>query len=81
MGDLSCIFAQESSAEEFTLEEITVTAQKREENQQKVPIAMQVISGEQMKELGQTNIEDILASVGNVVINKAPTVTGLHCAA
>lgn len=69
--DLGMVFAQESDTEEFTLEEITVTAQKREENQQKVPIAMEVISGEQMRELGHTNVEDILASVGNVVINKA----------
>ena len=71
LGDLSLVFAQESGSEEFTLEEITVTAQKREENQQKVPITMEVISGETMKELGYDNVDEILASVGNAVINKA----------
>lgn len=36
--------------EEFALEEITTTAQKREESQQKVPISMDVISGEGLSE-------------------------------
>jgi iron complex outermembrane recepter protein len=61
--------AQETKAEEFTLEEITVTAQKRAENQQKVPIAMEVISGSQMAENGQNNVNEILKSVSNAVIN------------
>jgi len=39
--DISLICAQESTTEEFTLEEITVTAQKRAENQQKFAIAME----------------------------------------
>lgn len=70
-GDFSMICAQESGAEEFTLEEITVTAQKREENQQKVPIAMEVVSGDEIKELGRNDIDDILTNVSSVLINKA----------
>ena len=68
-GDAFFLFAQESNTEEFTLEEITVTAQKREENQQKVPIAMEVISGEQLAETGQNNVNEILKNVSNAVIN------------
>lgn len=49
LGDISAVFAQESDTEEFTLEEITVTAQKREENLQKVAIAMEVISSEEIR--------------------------------
>jgi len=71
LGDVSAVFAQESADEEFTLEEITVTAQKREENQQKVPIAMEVISGEAMKEIGKNDIDQILSTVSSVIINKA----------
>lgn len=71
MGDLVQVFAQETMSEEFTLEEITVTAQKREENQQKVPITMEVITGETMKELGYNNLDEILSFVGNAVINKS----------
>jgi len=71
MGDVSAVFAQESADDEFTLEEITVTAQKREENQQKVPIAMETISGETIKELGKTDIDQILSTVSSVIVNKA----------
>jgi len=71
LGDVSAIFAQESSDDEFTLEEITVTAQKRAENQQKVAIAMETISGDTIKELGKTDIDQILSTVSSAIINKA----------
>ncbi|MBN1625085.1 MAG: TonB-dependent receptor plug domain-containing protein [Deltaproteobacteria bacterium] len=71
-GDIPSVFAQEeSSTDEFTLEEITVTAQKREENQQKVPIAMEVITGEELASLGKDNVDEILKDVANVFINTA----------
>lgn len=70
-GDVSVLFSQESSSQEFTLEEITVTAQKREENQQKVPIAMETISGEAIKDLGKTDIDQIISTISSVIINKA----------
>jgi iron complex outermembrane receptor protein len=66
LGEAPPMYAQE----EFTLEEITVTAQKREENQQKVAIPMEVISSETIQELGRTDIEEILSDISNVIINK-----------
>ena len=69
LGDVPQVFAQESETEEFTLEEITVTAQKREENQQKVPIAMEVISGEDLASLGRDNVDEILKNISNIFIN------------
>ena len=69
-GDLSSVCAQESDFDEFTLEEITVTAQKREENVQKVPITMEIITGDQMKELGQTSVDEILSSLGTAIMLK-----------
>lgn len=71
LGDIPQIFAQESESDEFTLEEITVTAQKRAENQQKVAIPMDVISGDQLAETGKMNVDDILSSLSNVMINYA----------
>jgi iron complex outermembrane recepter protein len=71
LGDVSALFAQESASDEFTLEEITVTAQKRSENQQKVPIAMETITAETIKELGKTDIDQILSTISSVIINKA----------
>ena len=69
-GDVPSVNAQDASEyDEFTLEEITVTAQKREENKQKVPIAMEVISGDELAAMGKTNIDDILWNISNVMIN------------
>ena len=70
LGDIPNVSAQDTASEEFTLEEITVTAQKREENKQKVPITMDVLSGEQLKELGNNNINQILENVASIVVNK-----------
>ena len=71
-GDALFLCAQETKADEFTLEEITVTAQKRAENQQKVPIAMDVISGDMLTESGKTNVDDILGNISNVMISNSP---------
>ena len=76
LGDAPSINAQESEAAEFTLEEITVTAQKREENQQKVGIAMEVLTGEQLKELGRYDIDQILQNVSTATIQR--TADGLR---
>jgi iron complex outermembrane receptor protein len=59
----------DESSDEFTLEEITVTAQKRSENQQKVAIAMDVISGEELAASGKMDVDDILSTLSNVTIN------------
>ncbi|MBN1626825.1 MAG: Plug domain-containing protein, partial [Deltaproteobacteria bacterium] len=67
--DFSHVYAQDEASEEFTLEEITVTAQKREENQQKVPIAMEVVSGEDLAALGRDSVDEILKNISNVFIN------------
>jgi iron complex outermembrane recepter protein len=71
LGGIPQVFAQESGSEEFTLEEITVTAQKRSENQQKVPIAMDTITGDEITELGKTNLNSILDNIASVLINTA----------
>lgn len=61
------VMAQDSGAEvEFTLEEITVTAEKREENMQKVPVAIEAISGDKLDELGIVDFYDALGSLTSV---------------
>jgi iron complex outermembrane recepter protein len=70
-GEALALYAQENNDSEFTLEEITVTAQKRAENQQKVAIPMEVISGENLAATGKTNVEDILGNISNVQINNS----------
>ena len=68
--DLSGVFAQETASDEFTLEEIVVTAAKRgEQNLQKVPLAMDVISNKDLAAEGKANVDDILSGLASVFIN------------
>jgi iron complex outermembrane recepter protein len=52
--------------DEIVLEEITVTAQKREERLQDVPIAVSAFSGEQLEQRGIRDFRDLLLSVPGV---------------
>ena len=53
------------------LEEVVVTATKRAEGLQDVPIAISVVSGENLQELGMQNLADVSAYMPNVHINEA----------
>ena len=66
MGDIPQIFAQESATEEFTLEEITVTAQKREMDVQKTPIAIQAVTADQLVEEAKQRLDEIMQGVVGV---------------
>ncbi|MCP5183672.1 MAG: TonB-dependent receptor [Pseudomonadales bacterium] len=50
-----------TSASAALIEEIVVTAQKREQNVQDVGIAISAVSGEQMRQLGFTNAQQVTA--------------------
>ena len=49
-----------------SIQEITVTAQRRTENIQDVPITIQAISTEQMRELSIANFDDVIRYLPNV---------------
>jgi len=66
LGDALVMLAQESETEEFTLEEITVTAQKRETNLQKTPIAIATVSGEELITEAKLRIDEIMQGVVGV---------------
>lgn len=51
--------AQQPPPREVTIDEIVVTAQKREERLQDVPVSISVISGEQLVETGAVQLLDI----------------------
>ena len=57
-------------AESAVLEEVVVTAQKREQNLQDVPISVVAVSGEQISEQGYGELTDITASLPNVTVNE-----------
>jgi len=72
LGSFVPAFAQDDGggSDTFTLEEVTVTAAKRgEQDLQKVPIAMDVITGENFAETAKANVDDILESLAGVFIN------------
>jgi iron complex outermembrane receptor protein len=48
------------------LEEITVTAQRRTENMQNVPIAMQALTGQALQQLNVTTFDDFIKYLPNV---------------
>ncbi len=69
------VLAQESDPEETDEESmesideiITVTARKREENVQEVPVAVTVVTGELLEESGASDIAELQASVPNLSI-------------
>jgi len=63
----------EQSTARGQLQEIVVTAQKRAENVQQVPIAMQAYTGEQLQHAGVSQLTDVtrLAPNLNVVVQNA----------
>jgi iron complex outermembrane receptor protein len=63
----TAVVAQESS-DGPTLEEVTVTATKREEAIQDIPISIQAVTGDVLDDFVITDIQDLSASVPNLII-------------
>lgn len=62
------VTAQQSSSETVTLEEIQVTARRREESLQDVPIAVSAFSGAELNKLGATDITFIAQTTPNTTL-------------
>jgi iron complex outermembrane recepter protein len=60
--------AEEVQQEGALGEEIVVTARKREENLQEVPVAVTVMTGETLADTAATDLSDLQASVPNLAI-------------
>lgn len=65
-----------SSAIAAQLEEVVVTAQKRESNLQETPIAISAFSASALKEIGVTNFTDISDSTPNLTVSPIPGQNG-----
>ena len=66
-------FAQDSTAEDIGIGEIVVTAQKRSENIQDVPIAISAVSSEFLESRGISSIDSLGSIAPNVKIERAPS--------
>jgi outer membrane receptor protein involved in Fe transport len=62
LGDSGLVMADQSSGARPQLEEIVVTARKREESLQRVPVAVSVIDGEVLR----NNVSDDLTKIGEL---------------
>lgn len=75
------------SQEDIQLDAIVVTANKLEEDVRKVPISVQVITGEELEKQGITSVEKLMSKLPNVAMTKnyglfsMPTVRGLATSA
>ena len=61
-------WSQQNQADSGGLEEIVVTATRREENLQEVPLAVVAYTGEMLERQGIENMEDLKAVVPNLVV-------------
>lgn len=76
---LSSISSLSYAVESILLEEVIVTAQKREQNLQDVGVSVTVMSGDQMSALGFTNTIDIAAQTPNLTYQQFhPTLTNIN---
>ena len=66
-----------SGAQAAVLEEIVVTAQKRTESLQDVPISISTIDGGKIEEAGINNLEDLAAYVPNLMFTENAVATSI----
>jgi iron complex outermembrane recepter protein len=71
-GMQSNAFAQETKSEEFTLEEITVTAEKRAVNIQKTAMNITAVSGDEIATHAVSNVSEVLDGLAAVKVMAGP---------
>ena len=69
--------AQNTASGAFAIEEIVVTARRREESLQDTPIAVSAFSEEEMDLRGHLNVNDIASATPNVNIEQSSNTSGL----
>ena len=62
------LFTSNIQAQSSLLEEVIVTAQKREESLQDVPIAISALTGDQLNELGVSTTDDLMKAFPNLIL-------------
>ena len=70
--------SEENKEDGAVLDTITVTAQKRSENLQEVPISIQVLGNEQIEEMGIADFDDVVKLLPSVSFQRLGEVPGLR---
>lgn len=76
-GNTQPIVAQElgEESEIWELDEIIVTAQKREQNIQDVPISIAAIGSKELRDLGIVNLQDLAGAVPGLTVQQGSNIT------
>jgi iron complex outermembrane recepter protein len=69
IASLGIAFATGVNAQGLVLEEVIVTAQKRTQSLQDVPISVATMSGERMDDVGITSLQELTQYMPNVTVN------------
>jgi iron complex outermembrane receptor protein len=78
VGAATVAHAQAAQTNEpAALEEVVVTAQKRSENVQNIPVAVTAVSAESLTKQGSANLQALQGSAPNVEINSSNAATGV----
>lgn len=72
---MSSVAMAEGSSAGFTLEEVVVTATKRAQSAQDIPMSVEAVSGEKLAEMSVVNMEDLSGSIPNFNVGDAAGVT------
>jgi outer membrane receptor protein involved in Fe transport len=70
--------AQNAAGEEVLLEEIVVTAQKREESLQDVPLSVEAVSGAKLADAGIVRLDDLKAYVPNLQMTETGIANNIY---
>lgn len=70
-----CSAASCSGAEDAAIDVVTVTAQRRIQQAQTVPIAMQIVTGDQASSWANDNLADLNGSIPGLVVNQTQRTT------
>ena len=68
----SVLYGQQPTSSQLTLEEVIVTAEKRAENLQRIPIAISAFSGDDIVQAGVTGIESLKQLSPSLQFGKGP---------
>ena len=60
--------AQTSDENRLQIEEVTVTAQKRPESLQDVPVAVDALTGDQLEKAGFRDVDDVAAQIPSLIV-------------
>lgn len=77
-ASVSLVALSAATANAQVVDEIIVTAQKRAQNLQQVPLSVSAVSGEKISESGADNLEDLSSLVPGVIISKGPVNTNIY---